>query len=76
MQNSQQTCTACSADKTKGYVYALITAIVCPCHLPLVGIFLGTSAAGVLFQRHFMLLATVMGILSLYAFMRAARILL
>ncbi len=54
--------------KGKGYLYAVITAITCPCHLPLTAVFLGSSAAGVMFAQHFMLLAIFMGIVSLISF--------
>jgi len=60
----------------KGYLYAAITALICPCHLPLIGIFLGTGAAGALFAQYFVLLAIITGVLTLISFIAAARILL
>jgi hypothetical protein len=57
-------------------LYAAITAVLCPCHLPLVGLFLGGGAAGALFAQHFMLLAIALGVLSLISFVAAVRILL
>ena len=62
--------------RSTGYIYAVLTAIACPCHLPIVGIVLGGSAAGVLFYEYFWPLAFFFGALSLYFFYKAARILL
>lgn len=62
--------------KARGYRYALITALTCPCHLPLVGVFLGTGVAGALFAQYFVWLAIFMGVLSLISFAAAARTLL
>ena len=76
MTNRIQTCPTCVDNKGKGYLYAVITAVLCHCHLPLVGMFLGGGAAGVFFAQHFMLLAIVLGILSLISFVAAVRILL
>ena len=76
MTIKNETCPACSDSKGKGYLYAVMTAILCPCHLPLVGLFLGGGAAGALFAQHFMLLAIILGILSLISFVAAVRILL
>ncbi len=76
MTNRNQTCPTCTDNQGKGYLYAVITAVLCPCHLPLVGMFLGGGAASVFFAQHFMLLAIILGILSLISFVAAARILL
>jgi mercuric ion transport protein len=72
-------CDACRSPydgRSKGYVYAVLTAIACPCHLPIVGIVLGGSAAGVMFYEYFWPLAIFFGALSLFFFAKAARILL
>lgn len=72
-------CARCEAPddgRTRGYVYAVLTAIACPCHFPIVGVILGGSAAGVLFYEYFWPLAAAMGALSLFFFYKAARILL
>ena len=76
MQSS--TCKAChdDAEKGRGYFYAVMTAVLCPCHLPVVGFFLGTGAAGAFFAEYLVLLAVSLGILSLITFTAAARILL
>jgi hypothetical protein len=76
MLNRNETCPSCFESKTKGYVYAVITAIACPCHLPLLGIYLGTSAAGAFFAQYFILLVVLLGILSLVSFAAAVRVLL
>ena len=60
----------------RGYLYAIITAIICPCHLPLVGALLGGGAAGAFLAQHFVLFAITLGILTLISFVAAARILL
>ena len=70
------TCRSPYDGRSKGYVYAVLTAIACPCHLPVVGIVLGGSAAGVLFYEYFWPLAIFFGALSLFFFFKAARILL
>ncbi len=57
-------------------MYAVITAVLCPCHLPLLGVFLGGGAAGAFFAQNFMFLAVTLGILSLISCGAAARILL
>ena len=62
--------------RSRGYVYAVLTAIVCPCHFPVLGVFLGGTAAGVLFYEYFWPLAIFFGMLSLFFFYKAARILL
>ena len=69
-------CDTSDDDRGKGYVYAVLTAIACPCHFPIVGIILGGSAAGVFFYEFFWPLAIGMGVLSLFFFYKAARILL
>ena len=74
-----QQCDSCPTPydgRAKGWVYAILTAIACPCHLPVLGIILGGSTAGVLFHQHFWSVAIFMGILTLFFFYRAARILL
>jgi hypothetical protein len=71
-----QSCTTCFDSKGKGYLYAVLTAVFCPCHLPLVGLFIGSGAISALFAQHFMLLAITLGVLSLISFAAAARILL
>ena len=76
MLNQSDACPACSNSKTKGYMYAFLTALTCPCHLPLVGIFLGTGAAGAIFAQYFILLAISMGVLSLILIVAAVRVLL
>jgi len=60
----------------KGYLYAVIAVITCPCHLPLTALFLGGTAAGALFAEYFILFIVLMGIVSLISFVAAARILL
>ena len=76
MQN--ETCSTCADDdgKGKGYFYAFMTALLCPCHLPVVGLFLGTGAAGAFFAEYFILLAISLGVLSLITFAAAVRVLL
>ena len=72
-------CDACPTPeelRSTGYVYAVLTAIACPCHFPLLGIALGGSAAGVFFYEYFWPLAIFFGALSLFFFYKAARILL
>jgi mercuric ion transport protein len=76
MSNGNTPDPAYADNKTKGYLYAVITAITCPCHLPLTSVFLGSSAAGALFAQYFILFAVLMGVLSLISFVAAARILL
>jgi hypothetical protein len=76
MKTQNETCPTCPDGNGKGYLYAAITAILCPCHLPLVGLFLGGGAAGAFFAQHFMLLAITLGVLSLISFITAVRILL
>jgi hypothetical protein len=71
-----ESCTTHCRDNSRGYLYAVITAIICPCHLPLLGIYLGTSAAGAVFAQHFVLFAVLMGVLTLISFAAAARALL
>ena len=60
----------------RGWFYAVLTAIACPCHLPVLGFFLGGSAAGLLFQQYFWPLAIAFGVASLFFFFKAVRILL
>ena len=59
-----------------GVRYAFMTAVLCPCHLPVVGFFLGTGAAGAFFAEYFIILAILLGILSLISFAAAVRVLL
>lgn len=63
-------------ERRKGYAYALATAVLCPCHMPLWGILLGGSAAGAVFDQHFWSIAFGLGMLALLTFAGAARILL
>lgn len=76
---SARSCGECEVPKDergKGYLYAVATAILCPCHMPLWGIALGGSAAGLFFEQYFWSIAVGLGILSLLTFAGAARILL
>ena len=78
-RSSAEACDTCRSPddgRSKGYVYAVLTAIACPCHLPVVGIVLGGSAAGVMFYEYFWPLAIFFGALSLFFFVKATRILL
>jgi mercuric ion transport protein len=63
-------------NKGKGYLFAVIAVITCPCHLPVTALFLGGTAAGALFAQYFILFVVIMGIASLISFVVAARILL
>ncbi len=63
-------------NKGKGYLFAVIAVITCPCHLPVTALFLGGTAAGALFAQHFTLFVVIMGFASLISFVVAARILL
>jgi len=76
MSQTNRPCAAYPEKAGRGYVYAVITAIICPCHLPLVGVILGGSAAGALLAQYFVLLAIILGVLTLISFVAAARILL
>jgi len=78
MMTQSDACLTCAEgnDEGKGYFYAFMTAVLCPCHLPVVGLFLGTGAAGAFFAEYFILLAISLGVLSLITFTAAARILL
>jgi hypothetical protein len=71
-----ETCEAPKDEHRKGYAYAIATAILCPCHMPLWGIALGGTVAGVFFERYFWSLAIGLGVLSLLTFAGAVRILL
>jgi hypothetical protein len=70
------TCETPTGERGKGYAYAIATAILCPCHMPLWGIALGGSAAGLWFYQYFWGIAIGLGVLSLLTFAGAARILL
>jgi len=77
--NPASVCEPCEApleERRKGYVYAVATAILCPCHMPIWGILLGSSAAGALFDQYFWSIAIGLGVLSLLTFAGAAKILL
>jgi len=78
MNTQDKTCPTCADDdgKGRGYFYAVMTAVLCPCHLPVVGLFLGTGAAGAFFAEYFIFLAIFLGILSLITFAAAVRKLL
>ncbi len=76
MSHLNEPCAAYPEKSGRGYVYAIITAVICPCHLPVVGVLLGGGAAGAFFAQYFVLLAIILGILTLVTFIAAARILL
>jgi len=76
MSKQSQPCAPYPDKERQGYLYAVITAVICPCHLPMIGVFLGGSAAGAWFAQYFVLLAIIMGVLTLISFIAAARILL
>jgi len=72
-------CESCEApleERRRGYVYAVATAILCPCHMPVWGVLLGGSAAGAIFDQYFWSIAVGFGVLSLLTFAGAAKILL
>ena len=72
-----EACSTCTDDgKGRGYFYAVMTAVLCPCHLPVLGLYLGTGAAGAFFAEYFVLLAILLGILSLITLAAAMRVLL
>ena len=78
-ENRASDCERCEApedESVKGYAYAVATAILCPCHMPLWGIALGGTALGAVFDQYFWSIAIGLGILSLLTFAGAARILL
>ena len=76
MNNQGESCSACAENKGRGYLYAVMTAVLCPCHLPVVALFLGSGTAGAFFAQNFLFLAITLGILSLITFVAAVRILL
>ncbi len=78
MTISNETCSTCTDEhrKGRGYFYAFMTAVLCPCHLPVVGFFLGTGAAGAFFAEYFIFLAIFLGILTLISLTAAIRTLL
>lgn len=63
-------------ERRRGYLYAVATAILCPCHMPLWGIALGGTALYALFEQYFWTIAIGLGLLTLVTFTLAARILL
>ena len=71
-----ETCEVPLEERRKGYLYAVATAILCPCHMPVWGILLGGSALGAVFDQYFWSIAIGFGVLSLITFAFAARILL
>jgi len=78
-KSEPETCAPCEAplgELRKGYAYAIATAILCPCHMPLWGILLGGSAAGIFVDQYFWSIAIGLGVLALLTFAGAARILL
>jgi hypothetical protein len=78
MMIRNETCPTCVDDdgKGRGYFYAFMTAVLCPCHLPVVGLFLGTGAAGAFFAEYFIWVAISLGVLTLITFTAAVRVLL
>jgi hypothetical protein len=76
---SVENCESCRSPydgRGKGYLYAIATAILCPCHMLVWGALLGGTAAGAFFDQHFWSLAILLGILTLLSLARAIRILL
>jgi hypothetical protein len=53
-----------------------MTAVLCPCHLPILGLYLGTGAAGAFFAEYFIIVAITLAILTLLSLTAAIRILL
>ncbi len=76
MSKHCEPCEAPKDERGKGYAFAVATAILCPCHMPVWGMMLGGSAVGVAFQQYFWSIAIGLGVLSLLTFAGAARILL
>ncbi|MDE0755817.1 MAG: mercury resistance protein [Woeseiaceae bacterium] len=72
-----ESCSTCADDDSrKGYFYAVMTAVLCPCHLPILGLYLGTGAAGAFFAEYFIIVAITLAILTLLSLTAAIRILL
>jgi hypothetical protein len=71
-------CVPCQSSdaRGRGYLYAIATAILCPCHMPLWGVLLGGTAAGAFFYQHFWSFAILLGALTLFSLFKAMRILL
>jgi len=76
MNNQRNSCPACADNKGRGYLYAVMTAVLCPCHLPVFALFLGSGTASAFFAQNFLFLAITLGVLSLITFVAAVRILL
>jgi len=76
LSDSCESCRTPYDGRGKGYLYAIATAILCPCHMPVWGILLGGTAAGVFFEQHFWWLAFALGLLTLLSLYKAIRILL
>ena len=59
----------------RGYVYALLAVVTCPCHLPIFAVLLSGSAVGAFLSDHFGTALTIFSVLFIFSLVAAVRVL-
>ena len=59
----------------RGYLYALLALVTCPCHLPLFVLLFSGSAVGALLNEHFTVAVTIFSLLFIFSLVAAVRVL-
>ncbi|MEE9596716.1 MAG: broad-spectrum mercury transporter MerE [Acidiferrobacterales bacterium] len=64
-----------SSRHRRGYVYALLAVVTCPCHLPIFALLLSGSAMGVFLSDHFGTALIIFSLLFVFSLAAAVRVL-
>ncbi len=64
-----------SSHHRRGYVYALLAVVTCPCHLPIFAVLLSGSAMGAFLSDHFGTALTTFSLLFIFSLAAALRVL-
>ncbi|MFQ6023844.1 MAG: broad-spectrum mercury transporter MerE [Acidiferrobacterales bacterium] len=64
-----------SSRHRRGYLYALLAVVTCPCHLPVFAVLLSGSAVGAFLSDHFGTALTIFSLLFVFSLAAALRVL-
>ncbi len=59
----------------RGYLYALVAVVTCPCHVPIFAVLLSGSAMGAFLNDHFGTALTIFSLLFIFSLVAALRVL-
>ncbi len=62
-----------SSQNRRGYLYALLAVVTCPCHLPVLALLFSGSAVGALLSDNFATALTIFSLLFIFSLTLAVR---